>query len=298
VEFSCNSYIEISKYEKKVINGSKIYRTVKVFKNLTWEASYGCKTTSRFQFPTAPSHISSLNDLLKVINVIEHNKICCGVSNPSFNVLHSNTRNAHGQLTGCKEECILVDSEGKGQTSHSHRAVNCTFYMSVQYLGSICAECSVLRRNFSVQLVRFNASSESELNKSDDSSKSRTNKKFLSEKDMYEIASDEKRRRINAEKREQYWRFKAVKEKQMRVMTQNSNDDLLAMFKSVDKGIGENGVDMMFPENATMSLFWSMQRDAVAKAEHNESIRWHPLYVHLIFKISFDFFDAIKIEYV
>ena len=63
------------------------------------------------------------------------------------------------QLTGCKEECILVDSEGKGQTSHSHRAVNCTFYMSVQYLGSICAECSVLRRNLSVQLVRFNASS-------------------------------------------------------------------------------------------------------------------------------------------
>ncbi len=84
----------------------------------------------------------------------------------------------------------------------------------------------------------------------------------------------------------------------MRVMTQNSNDDLLAMFKSVDKGIGENGVDMMFPENATMSFFWSMQRDAVAKAEHNKSIRWHPLYVHLIFKISFDCFDAIKIEYV
>lgn len=97
---------------------------------------------------------------------------------------------------------------------------------------------------------------------------------------MYEIANDEKRRRINAEKRENYWRFKAVQEKQMRMMTQNSNDDLLAMFKAVDKGIGEDGVDLMLPENENMSLFWSMQRDAVAKAEQKKLIRWHPLYVY------------------
>lgn len=96
------------------------------------------------------------------------------------------------------------------------------------------------------------------MNKPNDSNKSRTNKRFLNEKEVKERASDEKRRRINAEKREQYSRFKAVQEKQMRKMSQESNDDLLVMFHAVDKGIGENGDDLMFPENATMSLFWSM----------------------------------------
>ena len=64
----------------------------------------------------------------------------------------------------------------------------------------------------------------------------------------------------------------------MRKMSQESNDDLLVMFHAVDKGIGENGEALMFPD-ATMSLFWSMQREAVAKTEQKKSIRWHPLYL-------------------
>ena len=120
------------------------------------------------------------------------------------------------------------------------------------------------------------------VNKPNDSNKSRTNERFLNEKEIIERASDEKQRRINAEKKEQYWRFKAVQEKQMRKTSQESNDDdLLVMFNAVDKEIGENGDDLMFPENATMSLFWSMQREAVAKTEQKKSIRWHPLHVYL-----------------
>ena len=46
-----------------------------------------------------------------------------------FEVLHANTSNAQGQPIGCKEECVLVDSEGKEQTYHIHRAVNCTFHI-------------------------------------------------------------------------------------------------------------------------------------------------------------------------
>lgn len=78
--------------------------------------------------------------------------------------------------------------------------------MSAQYLGRICAEGSVLRRE-SVRLVRLNEHSES-VNKSDYPKKSKTNKRFLSVKERNERENDEKRRRINAEKREQYWRFK------------------------------------------------------------------------------------------
>jgi hypothetical protein len=66
--------------------------------------------------------------------------------------------------------------------------------------------------------VRFNENSESE-NKSDDPNKLRINKRFLIENERNERSNDEKRRHINGEKREQY-----CQEKQMKKMTQDSND--------------------------------------------------------------------------
>ena len=66
--------------------------------------------------------------------------------------------------------------------------------------------------------MRFNENSESE-NKSDDPNKLRINKRFLIENERNERSNDEKRRHINGEKREQY-----CQEKQMKKMTQDSND--------------------------------------------------------------------------
>lgn len=282
LEFSCKSYFEISKYEKKVINGVKIYRTVKVFEDLSWESSYAGRRNPSSLFCVTPSIIGNFNDLLNIIHVIEHTKICCGVSNPDFEVLSSNASDVHGQLIGCQEECVLLDSQGiKKQTLQIHRAVKCMFYIiSTQTSSNRCSYCSVLRRNLSVQLVRFNKKSSSmESNTSSvGPDKSRTNKRFLSEYEKTEKENYEKRRRINAEKRERYWRFKSVQEKNMRNMNQQNNEDLLTMFKYVDKGTGEDGEDLMFPDNAKMSLFWSMQRDAVSNAEKRTSIRWHPLH--------------------
>ena len=66
--------------------------------------------------------------------------------------------------------------------------------------------------------MRFNENSESE-NKSDDPNKLRINKRFVIENERNERSNDEKRRHINGEKREQY-----CQEKQMKKMTQDSND--------------------------------------------------------------------------
>ena len=78
-----------------------------------------------------------------------------------------------------------------------------TLYVCAECLGRICAECAILRRKLSFWMVRLKESSEV-VNKSDDSNKLKTNKRFLCEKELKERASDEKRHCINAEKREQY----------------------------------------------------------------------------------------------
>ena len=276
VELSCNNYCEISKREGMQINQTWIYRTVKVFKDLSWEAYYASKRSPSSLFHTTPSVLGSLNDLLTVLSVVEHTKLCCGVS-ITCNVQPSITKNSHGELIGCQEECIFFDPDGEKRTVPIYRAVNCMFYMPAQPFGKRCPECSLMRRNLSVQIVRLNEHSGSTSDVGP--SKPTTNKRYLSDEARSEREACEKRRRINAEKREKYWRLKAVEEKKMRCMAQQSNEDLLTMFKTVDKGIGEGGEDLMFPENTNMSLFWSMQRDAISKAEHKKSIRWHPLYV-------------------
>jgi hypothetical protein len=54
-------------------------------------------------------------------------------------------------------------------------------------------------------------------------STSRTNKRFLSEEEMSAKECDQKRRRIAAEKRARYWRFKAAEETKLKHLA--SEDD-------------------------------------------------------------------------
>ena len=85
-----------------------------------------------------------------------------------------------------------------------------------------------------------------------------------------------KRKLINTEKREKYWKFKATEMKKLKNVTEHNDDDLLEMFVELDKGKGANGEEVMFPGNDKMNMFWEMQRDVVPKADRKTSIRWHP----------------------
>ena len=41
IQFACDKYIEVSMYDKKLIDCRQVFRTVKVSTDLTWEAAYG-----------------------------------------------------------------------------------------------------------------------------------------------------------------------------------------------------------------------------------------------------------------
>ena len=89
-------------------------------------------------------------------------------------------------------------------------------------------------------------------------SKSKGNKRFLSNEEISERENDQKRRRITAEKRVKYWKFKAAEEEKMKHMAVDDGNDLMVMFKELDKVDEKNPGKEMFPDDPKLSLFWEM----------------------------------------
>lgn len=264
-------------YDKRLFDGRQVFRTVKVSNDLTWEAAYnaGHKVSSSALTMAFSSEIKSFSQFMQVLKLVEHCKMCEGVNNPAFSVLQKTVYNVCGENIGNIEEVVTLDQHGNEQHFHNRRSVSCPYFMDTTMSGSYCHSCNVLRRNLSVQLVRFNNKLHSECEKLVEPSKSKTNKRFLSEEDRSDKEIDQKRRRINAEKRARYWKFKAAEEKKMRKLINDDESDLTVMFKELnDKGT-EQGKDM-FPNDPRLSLFWEMQRDAISKKSKKTSIRWHP----------------------
>ena len=197
------------------------------------------------------------------MKMVECCKICQGVRNQSFEVLEENVHNVCGKKFGKVEEIVCQDRIGNEQCSKSRRSLACEYFMDTPSVRSICKNCNLLRRNMSVQLVRFNNNLQERSKSLPESSKSKVNKRFLSREDISDRENDQKRRRIIAEKRAKYWKFKAVEEKNMKCMTKNDDNDLLVMFKELDKVNNED--KEMFLDDPKLSLFWEMQRDVISK---------------------------------
>ena len=276
VQFTCEKYFEISTYDNKLFDGMQVFRTVKVFKDLTWEATYaGHKASSAVFMMVLPSVVVSFPEFMKIIKMVECCKICQGVKNQSFAVLEKNIHNVCGKEIGKREAVVYQDQAGNEQCANNWRSLTCEYFMDTSSVGSMCPNCNLLRRNLSVQLVRFNNSLQQQSEKFAEPSKSKVNKRFLSSDDISDRENDQKRRRIIAEKREEYWRFKAVEEKNMKCLAKDNDNDLMVMFKELDKVDNED--KEMFPGDPKLSLFWEMQRDVISKQSKKTSIRWHPL---------------------
>ena len=276
ISFSSEKYLQISLYDKKLINGRQAYKILKVFNNLTWLASYAGHQSISSSFSTAPQKTFSFYDFSNITKILENSKICGVVDNPSLMILPTDTKNIQGQTIGSIEEVIIVDDCGNEQKLNVRRSTGCKFFMDTCSLGSRCSNCNTLRRNLSFQIVRFNNNLRSKRVNGEMSKGKSTNKRFLSEEDRNRYNEDQKRMRINAEKREKYWKFKAAEEKKTKNIVREDESDLLDMFNELDKGTGPNGEELVFPDNPNMNLFWEMQRDAVSKRNQKISIRWHP----------------------
>ena len=107
VQFTCEKYFVISTYDNKLFDGMQVFRTVKVFKDLTWEATYaGHKASSSVFMMILPSVIVSFPVFMKIIKMVECCKICQGVENQSFAELEKNIHDVCGKEIGKREEVV------------------------------------------------------------------------------------------------------------------------------------------------------------------------------------------------
>ena len=236
---------------------------LQVFNNLSWIVSYAGVQATENLFSDVPDKISSTNDFSNIIKILENVHICVGVNNQPFIALQAETVNIHGEIIGSLQSVTTVNKDGNEQVVSTRRSTSCTYFIH-NTTSSRCSSCNLLRRNLSVQLVRYN------------NGNSINGKRAMSEDERKGREHELKRKLINTEKREKYWKFKATEMKKLKNVTEHNDDDLLEMFVELDKGKGANGEEVMFPGNDKMNMFWEMQRDVVPKADRKTSIRWHP----------------------
>ena len=199
--FSSEKYLEISSYGKTIINGRQAYKILKVFNNLTWLASYAGHQSISSSFSTAPQKTFSFYDFSNITKILENSKICGVVDNPSLMVLPTDTKNIQGQTIVSIQEVIIVDDCGNERKLNVRISTACKFFMDTCSLGSRCSNCNTLRRNLSVQIVRFNNNLRSKRVNGELSKGKSINKRFLSEEDRNGYDEDQKGMHINAEKK-------------------------------------------------------------------------------------------------
>jgi len=212
VQFTCNNYFEISKYDQKLFDGKQVFRTIKIWNYLTWDVSLAGHVINSSAFKASlPIRITAFQDFQNIIQIIESCRICEGVKNLEFAVVPKTISNLCGHNICKMEEVVKLGETGKEEHFHNRRLTCCEYLMNTCSSASRCEGCNVLRRNLSVQLVRYNKSLLDPQRKMD--SKSKVNKRFLSEEEREEKENDQKRRRRNVDRRAKYWKFKASEEK-------------------------------------------------------------------------------------
>ena len=188
--------------------------------------------------------------------------------------MEKNIHNVCGKEIGKHEEVVYQDQVRNEQCANNWRSLTCEYFMDTSSVGSMCPNCNLLRRNLSVQLVRFNNSLQQQSEKFAEPSKSKVNKRFLSSDDISDRENDQKRKKNNCRKKRKILEVQGCRGKNMKCLAKDDND-LVVMFKELDKVDNED--KEMFPGDPKLLLFWGMRHDVISKQSKKASTRWHPL---------------------
>ena len=200
--FESHAYFDMSLYDNKLINGVRVCKVLQVFNNLSWIVSYAGVQATENLFSDVPDKISSTNDFSNIIKILENVHICVGVNNQPFIALQAETVNIHGEIIGSLQSVTTVNKDGNEQVVSTRRSTSCTYFIH-NTTSSRCSSCNLLRRSLSVQLVRYN------------NGNSINGKRAMSEDERKGREHELKRKLINTEKREKYWKFKATEMKKL-----------------------------------------------------------------------------------
>ena len=263
---------------KELINGIQVARCVTVYTDLTWMVTVHGTTIDNTVFTSTnsrpPTKLDQTSDLDTLLNMVGMNsKLCPGCNNPEFNETSKSCLDKKGNLSGTVETM----SNSNSQTFQTRRSTSCQYLISANNHKVIrCQSCSQLNKILSNSLYKHTCKPENqnkEQSKPGCSSESTTNWRFLSDTDKFERYVDQKRRRINTERRERYVKKKLEEEEKLILLTNEDTDDLKIMFIELDDSMT---VPENYDESASLdddSFFWSMQREVI---QSGKMVKWHP----------------------
>jgi hypothetical protein len=141
-----------------------------------------------------------------------------------------------------------------------HKAVECKGIISLGSKSAVCKNCWHIKNNCGKKLMSPEIRED---NLKPKSTTSRKRKSFMSKEELMFELRDEKRKRVNVERRESYLREKIKRE--MLEFVEEDHNDFTKIFQSIPE---EN-----IPHD--MKLLWQEQAKAVG-ATSSTSRRWHP----------------------
>lgn len=226
-------------------NDRKVLQEVVIFKDWSFELKVMGKIVSKETIDNIVSEFSKKSSLDILFSVLSKVHICKGLPWSNGEILQ---RSSVELVT---EKWILDNTE---MGEFRVRSPECSFVYPPTSKCAMCENCYGLKRS-----TRAGAKEQSHVQ--EEKEKSRKPETLMSREELIEKLHDEKKKRVNLERREKYHRI----ESEMKEFEESDHKDFVSLFTSVEKEV--------LPEG--MRLLWEAQADAL-QSKGPTGHRWHP----------------------
>ena len=267
--------IKFMYFDNQCINGVQVTRCVMVHKDLTWQVKVYNSTLNPGVFTSTLSHdppgkLVLKSDLITLLNAVGmKSELCPGCNSPEFDRIPKPCLDKNGNLKGT----IETMSNSSSETWQTRRSSTCQYLICGKSYKTVrCQSCSQLNRSLCNFLYKSKTVVENPDKENQQPSSSNVCWKFLSDEDKLKRYTDQRRRRINAERREKYAKRKIEEEKKMLKLNKVDTDDVRIMFNQLDDEMKELECDDSSITVDNDLFYWSMQREVLQSGK----TVWHP----------------------
>ena len=252
------SYTWFSVIDNDKLDGNRIVRELTIFKDLSYTFTICGRKVNQYMVPVCLNSSSpDFNRLFKsLFEFCGTVRICKG-----FEVeTDAPTYNQKAEITGTAERWQYRNEFGDFNDQRRHRSLSCdVVLMTTSKQQKMCNKCSTIKHNSFYKTLN----PEKKTNLTSPSKKKFKRESYMSPEELQTKLQEEKRKRKNAEQREQCLRDKIYSG--MQCFDEADNEDFRTMFDMID----ENQL------NPDMKLFFEVQKENIGK-KSSKGYRWHP----------------------
>ena len=228
-------------------DGQRIIRELAIFENWAFTVKMNQREIAKETLGICK--LSPSKQIIRsLFHVLEENLECKGFQVATDIIAKDKMENIIGKT---EEWRNTLD----GTVVRNLRSVTCRVLIPSNYSRSssqLCDECSRIKKNCSITCHKKTKSAP------------QMRESYMSKEELIHKLHEEKTRRLNAERRVDYWKDKIDNE--MTTFVEEDHNDFLHMFKMVQKDSLDDD----------MKLFWEAQEKALLLQHKSKGYRWHP----------------------